>query len=122
MGSHACPRCGLEARCAHRTWPDRHPAAAVTLAVIVLAMTVAHPWLLGCLAVGGVVYMAVRRQQRRDALAARADYEHRQLMSAAARWAPMELAAAPPKRPAAAAPRRRPADRWSPTEPIRRSA
>ncbi|BBY36308.1 hypothetical protein MMAN_04420 [Mycobacterium mantenii] len=120
MTVHACPRCGLEARCSHRTWPDRHPAAAVTVAIVVLAMVVAHPWLLAVVAAGGGVYAAVRRQQRRDALAARAEYEHRQIMSAAFRWGPMELAATPPNRPAAAAPpSQRAADHWSPTEPMR---
>jgi hypothetical protein len=79
---HYCRRCGHERRCSHGSWPDRHPVAAVTLAVIVLAMTVAHPWLLGCLVVGGAVYMAVRARGRRAALAARADWEHRALMAA----------------------------------------
>lgn len=121
MIAHACPRCGLEVRCSHRSWPDRHPAAAVILAVVVLAMAVAHPWLLAVVAAGGAVYAAVRRQQRRDALATRADYEHRKIVSAALHWGPMELAAVPPNRPAAAAPRRRAADHWSPTEPMRAS-
>jgi hypothetical protein len=88
--------------------PDRHPAAAVTLAVFVLAMTVAHPWLIGGVVVSGAVYMAVRERRRRDALAARADYEHRALMAR-----PL------PQLPAPVVPRRRPADHWSATEPLR---
>lgn len=81
MTSHACPRCGLESRCSRRSWPDRHPVAAVTLAVIVLAMTVAHPWLLGVIAVGGLAYLAHQEQRRRHALAARADWEHQALIA-----------------------------------------
>jgi hypothetical protein len=30
MARHACPRCGLESRCSHGSWVDRHPVAAVT--------------------------------------------------------------------------------------------
>jgi len=78
------------------------------LAVIVLAMAVAHPWLTGCLAICGVVYVTVREGQRRRALAARADWEHRALMAA-----PM------PELPRPRQPRRRLADHWSTTELMR---
>lgn len=107
MTAHACR---LESRCARGSWPDRHPAAAVTLAIVVLAMAVAHPWLLAVVGAGGAVYAAVRRQQRRGALAARADWEHRKLMAQVRKWPP------PLQLPR---PRHRPADHWSPTELMR---
>lgn len=78
---HACPRCGLESRCSHGTWPDRHPVAAVTLSVFALAAVCAHPWLIGCIVTGALAYVAHREHRRRQALAARADYEHRALMT-----------------------------------------
>lgn len=80
MSGHACPRCGIESPCARSNWPDRHPAAAVTLAVLVLAMCTAHPWLIACAGVGGLVYLVRLEHGRRQALAARADWEHRALL------------------------------------------
>lgn len=126
MTTHACPRCGLESRCSHGNWPDRHPAAAVTLAVIVLATVCAYPWLLAVAAVGGGVYWASRERRRREALAARADWEHRALMAAPLKWPPAlseRNSSAGRKyetvRPSPT-PRRRGADHWSTTEPMRR--
>ncbi|MEE2852229.1 MAG: hypothetical protein VX424_06195 [Actinomycetota bacterium] len=110
MTRHACPRCGYEARCARGSWPDRHPAAAVMLAVLVLAMAVAHPWLLGLVAAAATVYGVRHARLRRQAVARRADYEHQQLMAQALQWPP------PPQLPRR---RHRPADHWSPTEPLR---
>jgi hypothetical protein len=107
MSRHACPRCGFES--SHDTWADRHPAAAVTLIVVVLAMCTAHPWLLAVIAVGAALYGAHRERRRREALAARADWEHRQLMA----MQPAFLCQ-PVERP-----RRRAADHWSRTGPIR---
>lgn len=106
MTNCACVRCGLESPCLHGSWADRHPAAAVTLAVLVLATVCAYPWLLAVVAVGGGVYWAARERRRREALAARADYEHRALMAR-----PLPQLPAP-------VPRRRAADHWSTTEPI----
>lgn len=115
MTSHGCPRCGLETQRSHGAWPHRHPAAAVTLAVIVLAMVVAHPWLVGCLAVGGVLYAVDGERRRRQALATRADWEHRALIAAPLTWpSPPREVPRPP-----GPPRQRPADHRSPTEPIR---
>ncbi|BBY37517.1 hypothetical protein MMAN_16510 [Mycobacterium mantenii] len=109
MASQACARCGYESRCPDRgTWYDRHPAAAVTLTVLVLAMAVAHPWLFGGLAVGGGVYWALRERRSREAIAARADWEHRAL-----------IARQVPQLPTPVMPRRRAADHWSRTEPMR---
>ncbi len=115
MTRHACPRCGLEDRtCSHGSWADRHPVAAVTAGLFTLVwmsmMVSIYPGtaavIITSVAVGGVVYFAVRERRRREALAARADYEHRALMAL-------------PKFPALAyQERRRPADHWSITEPI----
>ncbi len=96
--THACPRCGLESPCSAGSWPDRHPVAAVTLSVFALAAVCAYPWLLGCLVVGALAYVAHREHRRRAALAARADYEHRALM-AQSPWAP-GLHPVRPRRPA----------------------
>jgi hypothetical protein len=115
---HYCPRCGLESNCSRGSWPDRHPVAAVvagcwTLTFMGMMLSV-HPIaaavLIGVAAVGGGVYMAVRERRRREALAARADYENRQILAASVKW---------PALPAPAPTRRRPADHWSPTEPIK---
>lgn len=84
MSSHTCPRCGLESHCSHGNWSDRHPAATVALAAFTvmfsLVVVVGHPWLLIVAAVGAVVYVLDREHRRRQALAARADWEFRRLM------------------------------------------
>ena len=108
MTGHYCQRCGSEHRCVHGGWTDRHPAATVALAVLVVASISAYPWLVGVGVLGAVAYMIDREQRRRRALAARADYEHAALIAAQAR--PL-----PPLRPAAP-------ERWqlhslSPTKP-----
>lgn len=80
---HTCPRCGLESRSVGRSWPDRHPTAATTATLFTLVwmslMLATYPVAAGVLiavaAVGGLVYGLSRRQARRDALAARADWE-----------------------------------------------
>lgn len=114
-GGHPCLRCGLESRCLHGSWADRHPAAAVAAGVpsvlFTLAAVGAYPLVLIPLIVVAAVVWLDRRQRRRAALAARADWEHRAVLAAA-----MPALAAP-------APRRRGrprgADHWSPTQPIR---
>lgn len=111
---HSCPRCGFGS--SHDTWADRHPVAATILAVIALTIAVTHPWLVGVAAVGGAVCFAHHERRRRQALAARADWEHQALMAASLKWPahPKKLPARP-----APAPRRRGADHWSTTEPLR---
>jgi hypothetical protein len=115
----SCPRCGLESNYSRRTWPDKHPAAAVTAGLVTLVfmgmMLSVHPvaavMLLAVAAVVGAVVVAGRAQDRRDAMAARADYENRKWMESSIKW--------PALSPEAPRPSRRPADHWSPTEPMR---
>lgn len=124
MTNHACPRCGLENRCSHGSWADRHPAAAVTAGLFTLAwmsmMLSVYPGAaLAIIAIAAATWgvrATGRERRRREALAARADWEHRQVMAAALKW-PAQLPPAPPKPPAPA--RRRGADHTSPTVPLR---
>lgn len=89
MTTHICSRCGLESHCSHGNWSDRHPAAAVALAAFTvmfsIVVVVGYPWLLVVAAVGAVVYFVDREVRRRRALAARADWEHQQLIAASLR-------------------------------------
>lgn len=123
MTTHTCPRCGLESRCSRSSWPDRHPTATVIgvtlVSVFTLVVVVGYPWLLLVGAVGYVVYVIDREYRRRRALAARADWDYRELMSAPV-TPPRALPALPPvaPRPQRAEPRRRGADHWSRTEPF----
>lgn len=90
MAEHSCPRCGLESRCSHGNWADRHPAAAATAGMFTLVwmsmMLSVYPLaaltLIALSAVGGAVYKTARERRRREALVARADYEHHALMAA----------------------------------------
>jgi hypothetical protein len=99
MTDHPCPHCG-------RTWADRHPAAAVTAGLFTLVFTammlsthpVAAAVLIGLAVVGVVVYRRDRERHRREAVAARADYEHAGLM---ARPLPSLPRLVKPSRPAA---------------------
>lgn len=84
MSSHYCHRCGTEYRYTHSNWADRHPTATVFLAVFTVASITAWPWVLAVLAVVAVVYLIDRENNRRTALAARADSEHAELMAALA--------------------------------------
>lgn len=87
---HTCPRCGLESRCTSGSWPDRHPAAAVTAGLFTLTllcmMLSVHPiaalTVIALAGVGGAVYTLSREHRRRAALAARADWENRRLVAA----------------------------------------
>lgn len=86
MTEHHCPRCGYETSSRGR-WPDRHPYAAVLFAVPVTITMVgaiaAYPLtFVPLLAVVAVVYVVDREHRRRQALAARADYEHAALLAA----------------------------------------
>jgi heme exporter protein D len=124
MSRDACPRCGLESGCSRGGWPDRHPVAAVIGGLLTLVwmsmMFSVYPvaaLIMTALAAGAwAVRAAGRERARRDALAARADYEHRALMRAMP-WnlSPIEPAPQLPPPPV----RRRPADHRSVTEPLR---
>jgi hypothetical protein len=90
MTRHTCARCGYETRCNRASWPDRHPAAAVTASLFTLTlmcmMLSVHP--IAALAVialagaGGAAYRIDCERRRREALATRADYEHAALIAA----------------------------------------
>ncbi|RFZ51500.1 hypothetical protein MSS2_03461 [Mycobacterium marinum] len=118
MSQHPCPRCGLESNCSHGSWADRHPATAVMLGIptvlFVLGAIGAYPWVfIPLIVAGAVAYTVERERRRRQALAARADWEHRALMATSLRWTPAPtLRQALPRK-------RRPADHWSTTQPMR---
>jgi hypothetical protein len=88
MTMHTCPRCGLETHCVQGGWADRHAAAAVTAGLYTLTLMAImfsiHPIaalaMIAVTAVTATVCLAVGERRRRDALAARADYEYRALM------------------------------------------
>lgn len=88
MTKHACPRCGLES--SHDTWAERHPAAAVTAGLFTLVWTsmmlsvyaIAALTMIALACVGGVGYWTIRERRRREALVARAEWEHRAVMAA----------------------------------------
>jgi hypothetical protein len=117
MSEHACPRCGLESGCSRGSWSDRHPVAAVIgglLTLVWMSMmfsvyTVAALTMTALAAGAWAVRAAGRERARRDALAARAEWEHRALMAA--------RPDVPLCRPTP--PRRRLADHRSVTEPLR---
>ncbi len=119
MANHTCIRCGFETPCSRRSWADRHPAAAVTAGLVTLVfmgmMLSVHPVaagvMLGLAGVGFGVRALERARERRDALAARANYENRELMAASLKWPSVQ-------RVAAQRPRCRGADHWSATEPL----
>ncbi|GAB1811107.1 hypothetical protein [Mycobacterium sp. MUNTM1] len=141
MASHACERCGYEPRRPKRdAWADRHPAAAVCTGVFVglpalytvAGVILAYPWFFMPMLVVVCMVVVDRRMRRRAAIAARADYEYRQQMLGAVTaergLSPGRPMPAPADRPGhvmnrwPTTPARRPADHWSKTEPIRRSA
>jgi hypothetical protein len=84
MTNHACLRCGLESRCSHGSWADRHPAATVTAGLFTLTlmamMLSQHPvaalTMIALAIAAGAVHQILRERRRREALAARADFEH----------------------------------------------
>ncbi|MGC2676114.1 MAG: hypothetical protein WA415_08880, partial [Mycobacterium sp.] len=75
MTTHACPRCGHEARCSRANWVDRHPAAAAATGLVTLTLismmlsehTVAGLTVLAVAAVGMAVWAAGRERARRQA-------------------------------------------------------
>lgn len=118
MARHWCPRCGYESRRALGGWADRHPVAAVLFALpagySLVGVMLVYPWFTIPVTIIVSAFLVDRRQRRRAAIAARADYEHREL-AALAIFNPEPPAVEPQKRP----PRRCGADHWSPTKPIR---
>ena len=94
MTQYACSRCGHG--CHHaRPWHDRHPAAAVAAGLCALVwmsmMLSVHPVaataVLSTVVVGAAVYFAHRERRRREALAARADYENARIVAKALKTA-----------------------------------
>lgn len=85
MAKHQCPRCGLESK--QDAWWDRHPVAAVLLALPTLytltGVILAYPWFFVPVLVIVCALLVNRTGRRRAAIAARADHEHRELMAAA---------------------------------------
>ncbi|BCO36853.1 hypothetical protein [Mycobacterium heckeshornense] len=86
-GSSGVSRC--ESRCSHTRWVDRHPTATTTLIlaipITICAMLAAHP-LAGTItllvgAAAGLAWLADRERSRREAIAARADRQHQQLIT-----------------------------------------
>lgn len=86
---HICARCGHEDTCEYGSWHDRHPVAATLGALFALmwmcAMFDSYPVTAAVVtAIGGagLAWRVVRRDRmRRDAIAARATWEHQQLMA-----------------------------------------
>lgn len=81
MSSSACPRCGLESRCSHGTWGDRHPVVVAVIGVAAVLVVATSPWLLLFVALGAVAHVVDREYRRRRALAARCDWEYHQSMT-----------------------------------------
>lgn len=111
MTTHTCLRCGLQSQCSHGIWIDRHPVVVASIAVMTLLTVATTPWLLIVLAAAALARVVDREHRRRQALVARADWEHAWLMSAPAPRT--KLLGEPVRR------RVRGADHWSITEPIR---
>jgi hypothetical protein len=116
---HTCSRCGLESASPHRNWADRHPVAAVLFALpagfTLVSVILAYPWFAVPLLVVATGLWVDRRNRRRAAFAARADFEYREQLLRELQQAPAGLPAAA-RQPT----RRRPrgADHWSNTEPL----
>ncbi|MCV7088878.1 hypothetical protein [Mycobacterium interjectum] len=116
MAKQTCPRCGMESK--RDAWWDRHPVAAVSaglytltfMAMMLSVYPVAAAVMIVVAAAAGVLYGAARERRRRAAIAARADWEHRELMAKAVFRAQLPQ----PRRRT----RPRGVDHWSRTEPI----
>lgn len=89
MTEHVCPRCGHEDHCGYGSWVDRHPAMATLGGLFSLVfmgmMFSVHPVASAAMVTLGAAVLGVRaagrERLRRQALAARADYDHAQLMA-----------------------------------------
>jgi hypothetical protein len=90
MSRHNCPRCGLESK--RDAWWERHPFLAVLFALpagyTIVGVILAYPWFFVPLLVVVCALLVNRASRRRAAIAARADFEHRQIMVAAMRRLP----------------------------------
>ncbi|WP_407686016.1 hypothetical protein [Mycobacterium sp. HUMS_1102779] len=96
MATHSCPKCGFEEP--RDVWHERHPVAAVLLALPVLytivGVILAYPWFCIPLLIVTAAVWVDRRNRRRAAIAARADWEHRERMARAI-FSPHPLLPAP---------------------------
>jgi hypothetical protein len=89
VANYLCPRCGFET--SRDGWWDRHPAAAVCAAVFgglpalytLAGIILAYPWFFIPVLIVVCAVVVDRRMRRRAAIAARADHEHREMMSQA---------------------------------------
>ncbi|TDO18105.1 hypothetical protein EV580_1286 [Mycobacterium sp. BK086] len=110
MTQHVCQRCGHEEPCSYGSWPDRHPVVATVgglFALVFMGMMLSvHPVssaVMIALALSWAGVRAIAREwRRRNALVARADYEHAQI----------QLRSTIPPLPTMPYPRR-PSDRFS---------
>ncbi|OBC11455.1 hypothetical protein A5784_35260 [Mycobacterium sp. 852013-50091_SCH5140682] len=86
---HICPRCGHEDRCEYGSWADRHPvlstiAGLFTITLMSMMFSVYPVAAFTMTAFAGIwagVRLAIRSRERRAGLAARADWEHAQVMA-----------------------------------------
>jgi hypothetical protein len=120
MPKHECPRCGLESRSSRGSWADRHSATTALCALLagymVVNVIVMYPWF--CIPVLVVVaaFWVDRRNRKRTALMARADYENQaQLL----RESPQSPAGPPAAKRQKVRRPPRGADHWATTQPIR---
>lgn len=89
----ACPRCGLEMRSSTWRWVDRHPAAAVCAGVFVglpagytlVGIMLIWPWFTIPATIIVCAVLLNRAARKRAAIAARAEWEHREMMVRAVR-------------------------------------
>lgn len=93
MAKHCCPRCGFES--GHDSWHDRNPIPTVLLAlpltIFCIGALLAYPWFLIPVLMVVCALLVDRRQRRRAAIAARADYDYRQHMAALAWTRPTRI-------------------------------
>lgn len=109
----ACPRCGFESNSWHGRWRDRHPAAAVCAGVfvglpagfILVCIMLAYPWFTIPVTIIVCAVLLNLATRRRAAIAARAEWEHREMMVRAMQ---------PPGRPPAPDPQQMHDAAWQP--------
>ncbi|ORV92718.1 hypothetical protein AWC11_07630 [Mycobacterium interjectum] len=111
--SCGCARCGFENSCTHGRWVDRHPVAAVYAGVFVglpagytlVGVMLVYPWFTIPAMIIVCALLLNRAARRRAAIAARADWEHRELIRRAVFGRPARrlVAGASPHAPRAAA-------------------
>lgn len=80
----ACRRCGYESTCSHGRWWDRHPYAAVLFALpagyTLIGVMLVYPWFTIPATIIVSAALLNRAARKRAAIAARADWEHREMM------------------------------------------